>query len=67
MVFGMTKEQKRTWHKARPLLPVRLIDGRLSWLEPVERISYFAREIEPYTPHTVFGSWCYRLHLGEEA
>lgn len=71
MVFGKTKEHREhsrlwrlEWHKAYAWLPVPLTDGRWAWLQPVERISYFASEIRASAPKSL-SFWCYRLPATE--
>jgi hypothetical protein len=51
----------RKWHKVFSWLPCKTIDRQWVWLETVWRISYFAHEIDPHTPHSLLNDWCYRV------
>ena len=64
MIWGAARDSRLEWHRARPWLPVRLLDGRWAWGESVERISFFAKEIPVSAPNNVSlvgPTWCYRL------
>lgn len=54
------------WHRSFAWLPKKCLDGTWVWLEPVERISYFAREIPGLAHHSFLRDWCYRP-IGTEA
>lgn len=55
-----TQDPKK-WHRAYAWRPVKCLDGTWVWLEPVERISYFSRDVPAFAPHTVFTAWCFRI------
>lgn len=68
MIFGRTDkeaEQRRKriyqWHPAFAWWPSVLLDGRIVWLEEVERIHYLASCIDMGAHRSFWNSWCYRL------